>query len=761
MVSGLFPRLRRKSPVTNAASTGAESASTSAPAADPLQGVRPKLLLDSIFLPTEKGVYFRSRQGHFTLDGRDTYALVSDLVPRLTGKQTVDDLCEGLEAEKRDPARKLISTLLEKRILINHVEETTDLSPSVLQRFAPQIQFIEHFVDAPVARFARFRKSRILLTGSGIPLHMLALSLARNGIETVLLDANTPPIERDDEFSALIQDYKSGNIPLAFERVSLANVLTQKPGSLDALCYVSDVADLKQIAAINKYACAQQIHFLPGLLLGGKSFVGPLVRSGEPGCWMCALLRDSANLKPELEALVWRHYALDLPWANDGQPASSPSLRILGNSLGFELFKLFVKHIPTETNSAVLSLDLETLETGTSRLLPHPSCPHCLKDEPEGDRIFLSQARTDTGRENSDVGQKLNLMSPLIDRDFGIIRRFDDDDLEQLPIFQSCVALARSPDGQEMTFPGYSIQSNAAARVDALLNAVRCYAASIPSWRRSWTGTRNEALRAGFNPLPNAVLSNWMGGPSTSGENASQWMHVRSLGAGTMHLVDAGAVYSQTYMNPGYYEKAEAGVGVGFSFRQACGDAILSLFAHEILKRAAIRDIAFSELDIDYLAEANANVKYWRNILGHMDRSFRVAAFTHEGSGSVVAAFFPEDAGSPDRIAVGAAALLQPAVVAALTDLVALGIGRPSVRTAERRLPLSLGYILDFAAPEDGLPPKVKLPLASNDQNMNSVLYAFGGRFTDIVIANVAGEDLRRCGLFALRALFVRSATAD
>ncbi len=756
-MSPLFTRLRRKTPSVEPGVSQETLARPSPPATDAVDTAHPKLLLDSIFLPTESGVYFRSRQGHFTLDGKQNYEIMSEMVPHFLGKQTTSELCAGLAHEKQEPARKLIATLLEKRILIDHVEGITDLSHSVLERFAPQIEFIEHFADSPVQRFAKFRHSRILLMGSGEPLRMLALSLARNGLENILLDTDAPPVEQDNDFTALMEDYAATGIALKVERTNLANESAKTSTALNAICYASDSADLRKMSSLNERACSNQAYFLPGYLLGGKSFVGPLVRSGGPSCWMCGLLRHSANIKPELEAFVWKHYALGLPWDNDGQPMSAPLLRILGNLMGFEMFRLFVGHIPIETDGAVLSIDIETLETGTSRLLPHPNCPHCSKDNPEVDRVFLTNARMDTARENLDVGPKLRMMAPLVDPLFGIVRRFDDDDLEQLPLFQSAVILARSPEGRESTIPGYSLQHNAAARLDALLSAARAYVASVPNRRRIWASTHTQLSQAGSNPLRDLALSNWLGGSPTSEASDAQWMNARSLGAGTMHVVNASAVYPLTPLNSGYFERADAGIGVGFTFRQACGEAILSLFAHEVLKRIATHEINPFEIPPDTLPDSNVNLRYLQNCFGHLNRSFRMLAFTHEGSGSVVLAFSPDDANNPGRIAVGTAAFFQPAAVAALTDLIALATGGTPVRTAERRLPHTLGYIVDVSASGKTLPPESDSPPQPNDQNMNSVLYAFGGAFTEIVVANLTGEDSRRCNLIAVKALFVRS----
>src|SRR4029077_17868534 len=93
-------RFRRQRALHEAATSETRQQQTTSPAIDPLETVRPKMLLDSVFLPTEAGgVYFRSRGGVFTLNGKETYKLVSELVPRFTGKQTVAELSENLDPQ--------------------------------------------------------------------------------------------------------------------------------------------------------------------------------------------------------------------------------------------------------------------------------------------------------------------------------------------------------------------------------------------------------------------------------------------------------------------------------------------------------------------------------------------------------------------------------------------------------------------------------------------------------------------------------------
>jgi hypothetical protein len=165
-------------------------------------------------------------------------------------------------------------------------------------------------------------------------------------------------------------------------------------------------------------------------------------------------------------------------------------------------------------------------------------------------------------------------------------------------------------------------------------------------------------------------------------------------------------------------------------------------------------------LAIRHGQDPNANFQYLRNIFRHMDRPFRLLEFSHEGSGRVVVAFSPNDAGNPKRMVVGTAGSLQPAAVLALADLLALNIGSTSVRTVEHYLPQSLGYILDFSV-SDNRAQNSKTVASSSDQSMNSVLLAFEGAFTDIMVANLTNEDIRRCNLFAIKALFVRGSYPD
>jgi bacteriocin biosynthesis cyclodehydratase domain-containing protein len=732
-----------------------ENVETSETRALPLDHVRPKMLRDSIFLPTKGGVFFRRGNQSFTLKGGGVYELVSSLLPFLGGELNVSEICRQVGIQKSKSIKRMISILLERHIAIDHIHESTNLEGDALKVFQAQIEFIEHFSERPVERFIRFRRGRVLLTGSGIPLRAMALSLARNGLETLILDDRASELERDDEIAEVAQRFRSSGVPICFERAVLKHVLSGRTQAVSAICYAGDAPEIQELLAINQFCCAEQIPFFPGFLLNGKAFVGPLLREHRAGCLLCFLLRHGSCIDPVAEARLWRSIALGDPWRNDGQPEASPSLRILGNTVAFEFFRLAVGNIPTETTHSLVCLDLETLETNESRLLPHPLCPHCSRAEPDDDYSYLSSGHTDSSSPGSDLKGKVDSSSTLIDPNSGIAMRFQDDDLVQIPLFRSSLVVSRQIGALESPIPGYSLESNAGARLQAILSAVRSYELEMVDERRLLKATKKGALQANLYPTTDSVLTGWTGGASKGGEELVAWMHALSLGRtkNRICLVPATAVYTRAPMNQGEFERADAGTGIGFTFEEACKDAIYSAFACEILKRVARDEVALVEVTSSWLSRAGADGRYLVNSFRHLHQPLRVLVFAHSGCGSVALAFPPGDRVDPARIIVGYAESPLRAATAAMTEFLAISIGGESVHTVEYFLPQSLRYSLDLNSrnylPEEWLPVQ-----DVTDHSPESVLRAFGGCFTDILIVNLSTKDILSCGMFAVRALF-------
>lgn len=718
-----------------------------------VDGVRPKLLCDSVFLPVQGGIFFRSRGRSFTIRGDRAYELVSELAPYMTGRTAVREICRNFPPQEHESIKKLIALLIRGRVAIDHLEETTTIGENVIGAFAGQIAFIEHFARHPVECFTRFRQSRVFLAGSGTSFQTLVLSLIRNGLETIIFDERRLQLEHDSEIASLVRHLRSSDIPISFENMPLDQVTAGNHG-LSAVCHAGDISDFRELLRISESCCRQRLAFVPGFLLGGKSFVGPMLQGDNPGCLLCALLRYSACADPGADALFWKHIALGDPWKNDLQPASSPSTRILGNMVAFELFRLRARHIPTETDGFVLSQNLETLETRRSRILPHPLCPHCSKVSPKTDRdLLFAGLGTDSGAK-PDLQKKVGLTSRLIDADFGIGKGYEDEELIQTPLFRTSLRLARQPRNCRSVVPGYSIDSNIDARVQAVLEVVRSYSIAMVDERRLWRASRAEAEQASFSPPSDADCTGWTGGSSTSNDRSTFWVDALSLDAGTgcPRAVPAGAIYTDSSFNSGAFEKVNTGIGAGFTFEEACADAAMSLLGHEMLKRVARGEEKLVELNPLSLAPASADVRYIVESFKHLGASFRLVALKHL-DGNLVLALPTGEPVPYSQIAVGSATTAEEAAAGAMVDLLGITLGGTSLHTAEHYLPRSLGYHL--VLPDIELSGYDKVPVQSAPQFATSDSAIRWRQSIEILIVNLTTPDLASCGLYSVRALAV------
>src|SRR5690348_8284381 len=159
--------------------------STATPTISGLDAVRPRLRHDVVFADTGEGVFLHHADGGFVLRGRSAYRWVSSLFPYMTGEHTVGELCDGLSDERRVMVEDIIRTLLDRGLVRDRLPAGTgeDLADAVRERFAPQLNFIEHYADDAAAKYQHFRESRILVVGGTGPTAVAAAtSLLRNGL---------------------------------------------------------------------------------------------------------------------------------------------------------------------------------------------------------------------------------------------------------------------------------------------------------------------------------------------------------------------------------------------------------------------------------------------------------------------------------------------------------------------------------------------------------------------------------------------------
>ena len=74
---------------------------------------------------------------------------------------------------------------------------------------------------------------------------------------------------------------------------------------------------------------------------------------------------------------MWSAACLDRDGGSSGRQVAGPSAAMLGNLLGYEVFRLTTGALAAETEGRLVLQDLDSLDVATEPLLPHPACPHC------------------------------------------------------------------------------------------------------------------------------------------------------------------------------------------------------------------------------------------------------------------------------------------------------------------------------------------------------------------------------------------------
>lgn len=699
----------------------------------------PKLRLDTQFLPFDEGVLFRSREKVFTLKGRGIYELVSALAPHLNGQLTVRDICEILPQAKRQIVTHLLDTLIAKQLVIHRVEENVPLPEPVRRVFRGQLEFIEHFADRPLERFSRLREAKVFVTGSGPAVSHVCVSLVRNGVRTVILDRSVTSHPEEDLLAREVEGLRAAQVEVEVVRRDLACFWDEVADGPTALCFASDAPHFRALLHLNEQSVRRDTLFVPGYLLGGKAVVGPSV-GRRPGCFACSLLRRAPHLARHTETELWRGIALSEAWTGDRQPFSSPALRILANLVAFEVFKGLIGHLPQDTDQAIASIDLETLETRTSRLIAHPQCPHCSKLLPAARSRLLTEPFEETSPLSQD--EQIAKMDPAIDPDYGVFHGFEDDALPQTPLFRSSLAVWKRGYPETSETPGYSLESNAAARIDAFLEAARRLAFEDRA-QASWPEDPDASLFEKVNPKR---LSHALGISAFTFAGPTPWLPARSLRKRTFHRVPAAAVFPSSSLNAGWFEALMGGMGVGFTPQEAAGDAISSLIATEVLKRVACHELPLCRMNLARLAEENTDISYLMSVLQHLGVSPFVFHCELAGYGAVALAGSDPRAAA-ERVAVGYGLNLPRSSARALTGLAALSLGGSWPCTLQSTLPAQLGY--------DSRLDSVSLAVEENAGEDAQCSAMPADWFDDILICDATPPDLAACGVTACRALML------
>ncbi|WP_300009619.1 TOMM precursor leader peptide-binding protein [Pseudonocardia sp.] len=589
--------------------------------------------------------------------------------PHLTGEHTLGELCTGLPPEQRATITHLIEMLMDRGFVRDRAGAgEVDLDDAVRVRFAPQLNFVEHYVDDAAGRFTAFRETTMVVMGDGPVARSAALCSLRNGVRTLhLVDAGA---SLAGEVEGCAAELRSSGLPSEVRAgmpPDAADVVIAAVAELGPTRFGGLVADLPDGTVL-----------LPVLEAAGCAFVGPATRrTGQP-CWTCMLLRLEVNLPARAAANVWRGLARGA----DPSPStrmSTPVARMLGTTLAFDAFRIRTACAPAETDSSVLVVDLDTLTSTRERLLPHPACPACGGREPIDVDPGVDHPIDAELSEREVHDRYWSHVAPYV----GVFSGFHDDDLKQSPLKTARIRLGSADrdagDGIEIT--AFDVTSVLAARNRAFRVAATVYA-DVVGGRGPGRGSVESSRGIGAVAPPESI-STWTGLPVPADHDLA-WTTASAVLDGTEWLVPTAAVRRSAMVEDPLFERLAVGAGAGTTMAEAVDEGLRSVFAHRALSRA-LAGVPATEAAPELLA-SDPEVALLYRVARHLGFSVQVLRLPADGLAEVVLATARPDAagpvtGSADGRAVWlvrAGWSLEQAAGTALRDVVGrlqLGVG--------------------------------------------------------------------------------------
>ncbi|MEU6539981.1 TOMM precursor leader peptide-binding protein [Streptomyces sp. NPDC047000] len=774
---------------------------------------RPRVRRDVLYTETPGGVVFHNADGGFQLSSPSAYRFATLLVPHLDGSRTVAEICAGF----RDPQKAMVGSLVKAlygRGFARPVPEPAGaepggaVPPAVADRFGQQIAYIDHYVDGAAGRFAAFRGTRVAVLGDGPVARWCALSLIRNGCAHVGVEpalAENPATA--SEFGALRAEAAELTAQGSPAEVVILPGAEAGAGTGSGSGSGSGSGTVGGWSAYEGYAvvvaaCGREAFrtavallgqgvpegrfLLPAWGFGNRVVVGPLGAQDSAGCPVCAALRLGATGDAAVAADLWSGVALGGlalsgtgGTVSDPGPAGSPGPRgplaaMLGNLLGYEVFRLVTKALPTETRGQILLQDMASFDVLAEQLLPHPRCPFCRTPPAAPEPVDLTAApdrpafqpvvaaAPDAGTDEGPLAE-LDRRSVAVRPSVGVFTRYADEPVAQSPLKVGAVEIALGTAGTR-TVVAFDVRHTAGARLRALDAAAVVYAEYVvpasPAPRGTSLGDQPDAPpRTDPDALTTAT--------GAGGDPVASWALATSLVTKEQSLVPAGAVRPFGPDNQDRrFEPSRAGAGAGDGLPGAAAAGLLSALAHDALQRS-VRGAGRTAVIPSAVLADDPEAAFLLRSAGHLGLDVELLDLgeaDRTGVSVVLARTRPADPDEPVRWATGAALDRAAAAVDALRDL--LG----ALQLAEEGLPGAPDTGDPLLADLDAalIPVTEHVPVTAQDNPAGrpavtwaEVLERLADAGRDAFVVPTHGADLPAAGIHTVRVLLTRTAAHD
>ncbi|MFC9699243.1 TOMM precursor leader peptide-binding protein [Streptomyces sp. NPDC056943] len=742
-----------------------------------IAGTRPRVRRDVLFTQTPNGVIFHNADGGFQLTAKSGYRFATLLMPYLDGSRAVEEICAGFGDTQKAMVGELVQALYGRGFArpVPAPDETAAEpapSPEAAARFAQQIAYIDHYADAAASRFARFRETRVAVVGDGPVARWCVLSLVRNGCATVGVDRSlaegTAGVTPEEfaavraEAAALAEEGCPVELPLlpgrdtvrgreAWSAYEGYDVVVAAAGS--------DVPGI--VLPLLREGVPRGRTLLPAWTFGGSAVVGPVTTADSSSCWSCAALRLGAagGAAASDAAELWSGLALGT--GTPGPRPAGPLAAMLGNLLGYEVFRLVTGALAAETRDRVLVQSMAGLDVASEPLLAHPRCPFCSSAAglPEPVDVTSAPARpaflpTVATAPDDDAAQgplaELERRSALVRPFTGVFTSYADEPLTQTPLKVGSVVLGLGPRGTR-TITAFDVHHTAGARLRALNAAAVVYAEHV---------VPAAVFAEPLEDLPSVAPDRLTIASGTGGSGGTtSWTPATSLLTKEVVRVPTGAVRPFGPDNADRrFEPTRAGAGAGSDLPEAAAAGLLSALAHDALRRAVAGsgdttpiapEVFGADPETTFLLRSAA-------LLGLTVELLDLGERARSGASVVLARTAAGDA-APGRWAVGAALDLTSAAVDAVRDL----LGEVQLAGEERSTDEGDPLLRDLAAALVPVTGKESTQAPSGPVEWPHVLERLAATGRDAFVVPTHATDLPTAGIHTVRVLLTRAAADE
>ena len=702
-------------------------------------GTRPRVKQDVLYTRTPKGVRFHNSHADFHLASASAYRLACAIVPRLTGRHTIAELCDGLDDGPRALVAELVTAMLDRgfaRDVPPGSAQAVKLPAPVVKRFAPQINYVDHYAGQAFERFHRFRTAHVAVLGDGAIAQWCALSLIRNGSEAVAYRGGVTGATAFGQIATEIEELAAAGCAVMLMPLPRREVTWDDLRGYDVVVTTGSV---RQVTALLAAGVPKGVSLLPLGVIGDRALVGPLTRGDRPGCWVCAALRFGANQPPGPAADLWSSLVLSSTTATT---PSRPLAAMLGNLLAFEVFRLTTGALPPETGEQVIVQDLDSMDCATEPLSPHPRCPFCTADHAESTETAVPESPRTTAVADADqaddMHDELTARSVLVRPSVGVFTAFDDDAIAPLPVKAARIRLGLDHT-RRRTITAFDIHHVVGARLSALHRAAEVYAEHVVPPR--------IADHEDSPAVPNLAIASGNGMPDAPGNRIA----ATSLLSEAKVLLPAGAVRTFGPANrDGIWLRTSAGTGAGRSTAEALGRALSTALSLDALRSVLAHGRPATGIKLPGLDD-DAELRFLTESAADLDLSVELLDLTDPDTGLHVLAARTYDGAQDIPIwAVSADITWRRAAREALRDLV----GRVQLGRQEPGVPVDGGDPLirtldPYALPVEG-PMRPELDATTTWPDILDALRDTG---RDAYATPIGSHDLTRAGIVVMRVL--------